>query len=132
MYGGTVTAVAGDVYSGAISGDKGNGVAASIYGGTLTAIGGAGSGNYLPSDGIGINSVYSDDASTANHGTLTAGTGVTIKGSSDNSTWNTMESPFSTRYQYMKAEGPQAKIISNHTHTRCHQARKAAVTTSQP
>ena len=112
MYGGTVTAVGGG-YCGGISGGAINGgtaVTAAIYGGTLTATGSQGGNTgYGPGDGIGTGGWWKEDAEPS-HGTLTAGTGVTIQGSSDNSTWTTLEAPFSTRYQYMKAEGPQAAM----------------------
>ena len=122
MYGGTVTAVGGD-YAGGISGGSGTtgtAVTAHIYGGTLIATGCGEDENFQPGDGIGFGPIFRNNPH--DHGTLTAGAGVTLQGSSDNETWTTLESPFDTRYQYMKAEGPQAEIALTHTHTLTYEA----------
>ena len=124
MYGGTVTAEGGSS-GGGISGgggQYGTAVTAAIYGGTVTATGGQpGNTNYHPGDGIGYGPLFGNE--THDHGTLTAGAGVTIQGSNDNTTWTTLESPFSTRYRYMKAE-----MASTHTHSFTYQASDSTIT----
>ncbi|QFJ53695.1 hypothetical protein [Pseudobutyrivibrio xylanivorans] len=131
MYGGIVTAVGGG-FAGGISGGSagsGTGVAAAIYGGMLTATGAQGwNTNYCPGNGIGYGGYTSSQSSRVNLGTLTAGTDVIIQGSSNNSEWQTLESPFGTRYRYMKAEGPQAEIVPDHTHSFTYTASGSTIT----
>ena len=107
MYGGTVRAEAsGSSWCGGISGGyngTGKGVTAAIYGGSLTAMG-SGYDETSFADGIGTGRNNNEQT---DHGTLTAGDGVKIWGSANNSDWVELTSPFETRSRYMKAEGPQ-------------------------
>ncbi|MCR4892286.1 MAG: hypothetical protein K5989_08930, partial [Lachnospiraceae bacterium] len=115
MYYGEVTATGGS-YSAGIgggTGGSGKGVIATVYGGTIIATGGSVDiDSYGPADGIGTGSFYSQQ--TPNHGTLTVGSGVSVSGNSDNSSWKTMETPLGendSRYQYMKVTGPKPAVV---------------------
>nr|MCR4891759.1 hypothetical protein [Lachnospiraceae bacterium] len=115
MYYGEVTATGGNFapgIGGGFGGD-GTGVIATIYGGTITATGSDVYGKYSPGDGIGMGSATPTQPS--NHGTLTVVSGVSVEGSSDNSSWETMETPLAendSRYQYMKVSSPEPKVMT--------------------
>ncbi|MCR5696639.1 MAG: hypothetical protein K6G73_06670 [Marinilabiliaceae bacterium] len=96
IYSGTVNANGGESSAGIGGGIFGNGGTVTIYGGTVTATG----GNYPASAGIG-----KGGNSNSSDGTLTLGTGVTMKVSSNNSTWTNYDG--STRARYMKTSVPE-------------------------
>ena len=104
IYGGSVTAVGG-------RGNINPGIGAkcgctealvSIYGGTVIATGGNAGGPFGPGDGIGFSGRQSTVTYAEN--SIVLGENVKLYGSSDNTTWSELTSPFSTRYQYMKSE----------------------------
>ena len=104
IYGGSVTAVGGE-------GNINPGIGAkcgctealvSIYGGTVIATGGNAGGPFGPGDGIGFSGRQSTVTYAEN--SIVLGENVKLYGSSDNTTWSELTSPFSTRYQYMKSE----------------------------
>lgn len=104
IYSGTVNANGGESSAG-IGGDIfGNGGTVTIYGGTVTATG----GNYPASPGIG-----KGGNSSGSDGTLTLGTGVTMKVSSNNSTWTDYNG--STRARYMKSSAAPTTSVATPT-----------------
>ena len=104
IYGGEVYAYGGTMYGGAGIG----GAHYSQSGGSITILGGrviakGGSNRY----GDNVSSGIGADTLDGEHGTLTLGEGVSLKGSEDKISWQEMQSPYTTRYRYMTAEGPE-------------------------
>ena len=97
--GGTVTAYGGEYGAGIGGGEDSSGTGVTINGGTVTAVAG------LSADGIG-GGLFGEA------GTLTVGDGVEIKGGDNEASQSVLEAPYSRRYQYMTAVGPEPPVYA--------------------
>ena len=97
--GGTVTAYGGEDGAGIGGGDDSSGTGVTINGGTVTAVAGE------SADGIG-------GGHFGEAGTLTVGDGVEIKGGDNEASQSVLEAPYSRRYQYMTAVGPEPPVYA--------------------
>ncbi|MEE3403951.1 MAG: InlB B-repeat-containing protein [Acutalibacteraceae bacterium] len=114
IYNGNVTATGGTYSAGIGGGFCGTGGTVKIYGGTVTATGSNNSGNYLAGQGIGRGTRWATDPDIS-AGTLEVDDSMAVFGGTSANPTAEIESPYSTRQQYMvvKVKPAYADQLSN-------------------